>query len=141
MVVYDDNSQEEEYIEDIIVLSPLGKIIRLITECILRALFYLLRVTGNKIEAGNPRIFSFRAVLIPFIGKIIEDIKDGYMDDVFEEPSLRLYQISPLLGSLVNAVSYTGIQLHAHRYKVLACFLSAGYLYFINKNENHETRY
>lgn len=140
MVVYDENSQEED--EDIIIiLSPLGRIIRLVTECILKTLFYLLRITGNRVEAGNPRIFSFRAVLIPFIRKIIEDINDGYMDDVFEEPSLRLYQISPLLGSVVNAVSYTGFQIHAHRYKALACLLSAGYLYFINKNENHETRY
>lgn len=136
MVVYDEDS-----VEDIIILSPLGKIIRLVTECILRSLFYLLRITGNKTEVGNPRIFSFRAVLIPFINKIIEDIKDGYMDDVFEEPSSRLYNFSPFLGTMVNAGSYAILQTYTHRYKLLACFISAGYLYFINKNENIETRF
>jgi len=140
MVVYTEKEEEEDDIieVDIVELSPLGEIIKTVTSGVLGALLYLLVVTGKKIDVGNPRIFSLRAVLIPFIKKLTDDISNQYMNDVFEEPSSRLYQMSPVLWTAVNSVSYIAIKAYEHRYKALACVLAGGYVYLLNKNENYQ---
>jgi len=140
MVVYTEKEEEEDDIFeiDIVELSPLGEIIKVVTSGVLGALMYLLVVSGRKIDVVNPRIFSLRAILIPFIRKLTDDISKEYMNDVFEEPSSRLYQLSPFLWMAANSVSYVAIKAYKHRYKALACLFAGGYVYLLNKNENYQ---
>lgn len=145
MVVYDDTSKEPENLDqdeyEPAPLSSMGSILRMVTAGVLGSMLYIMMLTERRFRPDSPRIFSIRAVLIPFIKKLIEDIQDGYMNDVFEEPIINLYRISPFLASVVNAGAYTLTQLYSYRYRVMACLVVGASYYILNKNEDCEERF
>lgn len=146
MVVYRDDIPTDENLEQepeeehtqIVYLSPVGTVLRDVTAGILGALLYLMAMTKGKYITENPRVFSLRAVLIPFIKRLIEDIGDGFLNDIFEEPNSRLKTTSPLLSTVLNTAAYSVSKVYAHRYKLLACAFAGGYIYLLNKNGDRE---
>jgi hypothetical protein len=83
---------------NLILYHQSGSILRMVTAGVLGGMLYIMMLTERRFRPDSPRIFSIRAVLIPFIKKLIEDIQDGYMNDVFEEPMIKLYHDFSVFG-------------------------------------------
>lgn len=119
-----------------IQLSPLGGVLRSVSLAVLGGMLYLMIFTGRRFSAENPRVFSLRAVMIPFIRNLMGDIREGDLNETFEGPVSRLYEFSPFLGTVLNGTAYLATRAYAARYKLLACVLTGGWVYLVTKNES-----